>query len=478
MACCGRSVRQPAGLSGGPPHADATRIPTNPVSTTAAPTTAAPPGRLSRLVIALGTGTVFSYGTLYYAIAVLWPPIAADLGIGKSTLFGVVSASLLVNGLFAPRAGRWIDAHGGRRLMVGGAVVSAIAMLMLALAQGLAGYVAGWLVGGFAMSLTLYEAAFGTLAQHAGAAYRRALTALTLIGGFASTVFWPLSAWLLDAIGWRATFGVFAAMHLAICAPIYAWAIPPRRDNADDDGKGLSRTGPTVAASGSTPEHAVQSSAGCAPARTAAGGEQAPRAVPAAAAPAAPGRSPVSPRVFAWLSLAFAMLAFVMSAISTHLPAMLQARGLGLADAVLIGMAIGPMQVAGRIVDLVASARLDAFRTGYLAFASIVIGMALLVSGGPSVGAGILFAAFYGAGNGLQTIVKGMAVAELFGRDAYAGWLGRIGRWTLLTHAAAPFVVAALIGKGVDYARVPWLLLAASIVALVCFRIAIVSHRR
>ncbi len=421
----------------------------------AAPNPAAPPPlerrRLTRLVIALGVSTVVSYGTLYYAIAVLWPPIGVDLGIGKAALFGVVSASLLVSGLSAPHVGRWIDGIGGWPVMVGGSVLAAVAMGVLAIAQGFGGYVLGWVLAGFAMSLTLYEAAFGTLARHAGAAYRRALTALTLIGGFASTVFWPLTAYLLDAFGWRGTFGVFAALHILVCVPLHAWAIPRRR----------------------APRPALRAS-------PAPGGGRDPGGQDAAALqppPREPTPAP-SPRVFAWLAAAFALLAFIMSSISLHLMSLLQARGLGLADAVLVGMAIGPMQVAGRLVDLLAAARLDALRAGYLAFVAIVLGTATLAAGGASIGAGLIFAALYGAGNGLQTIVKGMSVAVLFGRDQYATWLGRLGRWSQLMHAGAPFLVASLLDAGIDYERIAWLLLIAAAAALGCFRLALVSHAR
>jgi len=180
------------------------------------------------LVGALGIAQIVSWGSLYYAIGVLGPPMRDELGVSELFLFGSFTAGLLVCGAIAPAAGRAIDRLGGSRVLSVGSVAGTLGMGVLAMANGPVVVVLGWAIAGASMAATLYDPAFATLSQHAGDKYRRAVTALTLLGGFASTVFWPLSKVLLDAFGWRATFGIYSALQLAVCLPIHAFVIPAR----------------------------------------------------------------------------------------------------------------------------------------------------------------------------------------------------------------------------------------------------------
>jgi len=346
---------------------------------------------LWRTVCALGVAQIISWGTLFYAIAVLGAAIARDLHVSEVVLFGAFTAGLFVSGIAAPAIGRHIDRHGGRAMLSFGSVTGAVACVVLAMSASAWQMVAGWLLAGMAMAACLYDPAFAALHRIAGSRYRRAVTVLTLFGGFASTVFWPLSQYLLDELGWRAAFLVYAALHVAVCLPLHL---------------------------------AFTTSAARAP------------AVPTrahAGVPPAPART-----TFAWLASALSLASFVAGALSAHLIGLLTTRGLGARDAVLIGSLIGPMQVAGRLMEMAYGSRVPARSMGYLAFGLLALALVLL----PFVGAAwilaLAFALLYGWSNGVMTIVRGTVPAELFGSHAYGALLGRLARPQFILRALAP----------------------------------------
>jgi MFS family permease len=190
---------------------------------------AAPVAFLWRRTCALGVAQIVSWGTLFYTIAVLGAAMRTDTGVSELWLFGSFTAGLFLSGIASPLVGREIDARGGRRVLVAGSVLAALASCVLGSAQGPVTVLAGWLLAGIAMAAALYDPVFATLHQMAGPSYRRSVTALTLFGGFASTVFWPLSQFLLDTLGWRDAFYVYAALQVLVCLPIHALAVPAGR---------------------------------------------------------------------------------------------------------------------------------------------------------------------------------------------------------------------------------------------------------
>jgi len=382
------------------------------------------------LVVALGTTQIVSWGQLFYSMAVLWPAISQDLGFSRTLTFTVISISLLVNGLMSPLAGRAIDVTNGRRMMCIGSLIAALGFLVLANANSLALYVLGWVFGGVAMSLTMYDPAFATLSQHAGDRYRRSMSAVTLIGGFAGTVFWPLTAWLLAQWGWRGVFYSFVVMQLLICLPLHWFLIPQRQQS--DDGK----SGPV-------------------------------------ASKAAPRATQTQARVYRWLVTAFCLHAYVMAVNAVHLLGILQGRGLSLNEAVAVGMVIGPMQVAGRIVDMSIGGGIAPRLLGTVALALMTAGMLLLAV--PDLGYTLAFlvAGLWGSGNGLVTIVKGVSIAQIFGRNDYGAWMGRLARWNYVVHSLAPASFAYLLSVGLGYDKVGWLLGLFTAAAMVCYFIAL-----
>ena len=388
---------------------------------------------LGARIAALGVAQVISWGTLFYTIAVLGAPMRAELGVGDMLLFGAFSAGLFVSGATSPLVGRLIDAGRSREVLAAGSIAGALALSVLALAQGPVSVCAGWILAGVAMALCLYDPAFATLHHISGAHYRRAVTALTLFGGFASTVFWPASQWLSEAAGWRATFAVYAVLHIVVCLPLHLAAIPRDARHVEPD--------------------------------------------PPPEAPDEAGVTAAVKRTFVWLAIALAGAAFIASAVSAHLIGLMTTAGISAADAVLIGALIGPMQVAGRVVEFSHGRLLRARTVGTLAFILLALACALLTQLHGLAAAAVGFAVLYGVSNGVMTIVRGTVPAELFGRREFGTLLGRLARPQLIARAVAP--VALTLAFPFDPSRTitAYLLGAGGLVALLAYQVAIRARR-
>jgi predicted MFS family arabinose efflux permease len=384
---------------------------------------------LGARIAALGVAQIVSWGTLFYTIAVLGAPMRAELGIGDMLLFGAFSAGLLISGAASPLVGRLIDAGRAREVLASGSLAGAVALAALALAQGPVSVCAGWMLAGVAMALCLYDPAFATLHHISGMHYRRAITALTLFGGFASTVFWPASQWLSDAAGWRATFGVYAALHIAVCLPLHLCAIPRGARHAEAEPPTEAQEGPHITAG--------------------------------------------IERTFRWLAIALAGAAFMASAVSAHLIGLMTTSGISAGDAVLIGALIGPMQVAGRVVEFSHGRRLHARTVGTLAFVLLAAALALLTQLHGLKAAAVGFALLYGISNGVMTIVRGTVPAELFGRREFGTLLGRLARPQLIARAVAPVTLTLAFPFDPTRAITVYLLAAGGVVSLLAYQIAI-----
>jgi predicted MFS family arabinose efflux permease len=387
---------------------------------------------LWRRVCALGVAQIVSWGTLYYTIAVLGAAMRSQLGVGDFLLFGSFTAGLLLSGMVSPWVGRQIDLRGGRRILAGGSLLGAAACAALAAAQGPATLLAGWLLAGVAMAGCLYDPAFATLHQIAGTRYRRAVTALTLFGGFASTVFWPLSQYLLDSAGWRVTFAVYAGLHLVVCLPLHLTSVP----------RGALPHAP-VARSEADPEECTRGGA-----------------------------------VYAWLATALSLAAFIGSAMAAHLIGLLTATGLSAREAVLVGSLIGPMQVAGRIVEFATGRHVRARVAGTLAFALMATSLAIFTQVHGVWIVALAFAIPYGWSNGVMTIVRGTVPAELFGTRGYGALLGRLAGPQFIVKAIAPVALSLLFAIDPQRVLTPWALLLMGLVALAAFRLAVRATTR
>ena len=337
------------------------------------------------LILALGVTQVAGYGALYYAFAVLAPEMTKSFGWAPEWTYGAFAAGLLTGGLAAPFAGRMIDRHGTRAMMSLGTVLAAASLYALSQAREPVSFFATMIALEIVSTLVLYDAAFTALTQAEGQGARRAISKLTLIGGFASTLFWPLTTALLSVYDWRAIYQIYALGYLVLCLPLHLVLLP-------------ARGGPkAVAAHADRPNDA----------------------------PAAYLVGVARTRAFVLLALAFSLQGFVMSAMSVHMLTMLQGLGLSAALAVGIGAMVGPSQVAGRLVEMLFGTSLEPTTTAWVSAALMPVGFALLLISGMTATLAGLFAIAYGVSMGLSSIVRGTVPLRLFGPAGYGAMLDR-----------------------------------------------------
>jgi MFS family permease len=360
---------------------------------------AAAGSRSWQLLVALGITQIVSWGSIYYAFALLLEPLQRDLGAGKSEIAGAFSAALLISGVCATWIGRTIDRLGGRWVMTLGSVAAVVLLAALSQVHSLPVLYLIWVGLGVAMAATLYEPAFVVIAQVHRLEYRRALTVLTLFGGFASTVFWPLTTLLIERYGWRQAVLWLAAINLLVCVPLHVGLLP-------------------------------RTSGALAPAPRAKSGTSRLRLW--------------ADRRFRALTLAFLAHYVVVSAIAAHLIALLLARGMSPAAAAGIGALIGPMQVAGRVVEFGASRWLTVGQVGRVAALAMPMSLLALLWAKTSVLWLTVFAVLFGAGNGAMTVIRGALPVEMYGRDNYGAIAGALATPGLLARAVGPIFAALL----------------------------------
>ena len=326
------------------------------------------------VVSIMGVIQIFAWGSSYYLLAVLAKPIAVDTGWPLTSVIGGLSLGLLVAGFVSPTVGRAIQKRGGQAILVGGAVVFALGLVGLAIAPNLSSYFAAWAVLGIGMASGLYDAAFATLGRLYGAAARGTITALTLIAGFSSTICWPLSAVLIEGLGWRKTCLAYAGLHLVIALPAYLLFLPQS---------------PAVTDEPQLYEGIV----------------------------AEETRAPQRPGLFVIVACSFMIGAAIRSVMSVHLLSILQAHGLSLSAAVSLGTLVGPSQIAARLYEVAIGHRFHPMWTFLTAGCLITVGIALLPLARPAVVFGIIL---YGGGVGMMTIARGTVPLALFHPSGYA----------------------------------------------------------
>jgi predicted MFS family arabinose efflux permease len=354
-----------------------------------------------RIVIpALGVTQIFAWGSTFYLLAVLAPLIARDTGWPYDLIVGGVSVGLLIAGLASPRVGRLIAHRGGRPVLAAGASLLAAGLLGIGLAPSIAWYLAGWVVIGFGMSAGLYDAAFATLGSTYGSQSRSAMTWVTLFGGFASTVCWPLSAFLAEHLGWRGACLVYATIQIAIALPVHLLALPRTRP-----------AGPDGAAKARTPVRLHQ-------------GEYV---------------------MFGLLAVVLTIGAAILSIMGTHLLPILMARGLDESAAVGLGAIVGPSQVGARVIEMLAGTRYHPVWTMVGSAVLVAIAASMLIFGLPILALAI---ALYGAGNGIGSVARGTVPLALFGPDRYPVLMGRLAFPLLMAMAIAPFLGGLAFQKG------------------------------
>lgn len=376
-----------------------------------------------RAVPVLGVTQILAWGALFYPPVLLMPLIAADRGWSLAFGMGGFSLALLTAGFVSPTVGGLIDRYGGHVVMTGGSLIGACGLFLLVHAGGRVEFLAVWMLLGVAIAASLYDPAFATLGRIFGAGARRAITALTLIGGFASTVSWPATQFLLGRTDWRGAYLVFAVLLAVVAAPLHAFALPRRRA-----------------------DHRAHSD-------------------PNAPLPSAP--LPARGWPFLLVAAGFALYAFVPSGLAAHLLAIFKRQGIDANSVVLIGALFGPAQVAARLCEFIFARKLHPLAIALGALGLMLCGFALLALAGFSVPVAIAFAVTFGAANGLITITRGAVPLALFGAAGYGRVLGRIAKPFMVMQALAPLVLAFVVERASDAAA---LTLAAgfTLAALIC----------
>jgi MFS family permease len=325
------------------------------------------------VVVALGSTQTLAWASSYYLPAILGAPIAQALGVAPSVFFGIFSGAMLLSSTLAPGVGRVIDRHGGRAVLAASNAVLAAGLATLGFAQGIGGLCVAWLILGVGTAMGLYTPAFAALTRLYGRDARGPITGITLFAGFASTIGWPVSAFMLAHYGWREACWVWAGINLLVCLPVNWLLLPtapvrpptPHRDAgvAVDDGPELQRGTMLV------------------------------------------------------LAFFFSATRFVSGSLAAHLPRLLEGAGASAVAAITAGALVGPAQVGARLFEFGVLRTFHPLIPARVAALLHPLGAACLAVLGP-VGINF-FAILHGAGNGMLTIANGTLPLALFGPNGY-----------------------------------------------------------
>ncbi|MCW5692094.1 MAG: MFS transporter [Pseudolabrys sp.] len=378
-----------------------------------------------RAVPVLGVTQILAWGGIYYTPVLIVPLIAREHGWSMSFAMGGFSFALLAAGLAAPYVGRSIDRYGGHVVMTIGSLLGALGLVLITVADNRIAYVAVWILLGIALSASLYDAAFASLGRIFSAAARRPITALTLAGGFASTVGWPATHFLSEAVGWRGTYLIYAGLLLVVAAPLHAFLLPRER----------------VEFSPPTPQP----------------GAKAPdRVLPARGLP------------FLLVAGGFAIYAFVPSGLAAHLLAIFTRAGIDGDTVVMIGALFGPAQVGARVIEFAFGRNMHPLWIARIALTALLAGFVMVGVFGIATPVAAAFAIIFGGANGLITIARGAVPLALFGAAGYGRLMGRLAFPFLMVQAAAPLVMAMVVDRASDAAALA-MASAFAAIGLICF---------
>jgi MFS family permease len=385
---------------------------------------AAPAGHDRRLVGWLSLGQLITWGSVFYTFALLMEPVERELGLTRAQSSLAFSLALLAEGALAYPVGRWIDKGHERWVMTGGSVLVGACLLLHSVVNSAATFYAVWLGLGAGLAATLYAPVFAIVTRRFPDDFRRAIITLTFLGGLASTVFIPLTAWLIQSLGWRHALWILAGFQLLVCAPLHAVVLrgaPPRTDSA------------------------------------------------APGAPAETHTAHLRSAPFLLIGVFAVGMMGVTAALPPHMISLLRGSGLSETWVIAIPASIGLIQVLGRLLLFFFEHHFDLHVANRVIPMLIPLGLAALMAGAGHPWAGVLFVVLYGLGNGMMTIVKGTAIAQYVSRDHVASLNGALGMPSAIARAIAPLLLGVLWTAEAGYASGLWVLLvmsAASVVAL------------
>jgi predicted MFS family arabinose efflux permease len=366
------------------------------------------PGKgIARVLVVLGIAQIIGWGTVGL-LAVIGRQVAADLHMSVAAAFAGVSVFYVVMGLYAPALAKPFTAFGARRVMICGTALAAPGFVLLAVSQGPVLYFAAWLILGMAGSATLSTAAYILLNEIAGSEAKSSIGALMLMTGLSSSIFWPITAFLSEGLGWRATSLIFAGAMVLVCLPLYAFGLPRREVRA---------------------------------------GEVTPSTAPAAEIDPVVRKS-----TFYLIVGAIALNAFVTFGMSAVLIELLKAEGLPPAEAIAFASALGVIQVSARGIDFVGGGRWDGITTGLVAGLALPVAMLLFMTGGGARWAAGAFILLYGLGSGALAVARATIPLTFYDKAAFARASSQIALpINLLSALSPPLLMGTLthFGSGV-----------------------------
>ena len=373
----------------------------------------------------LSLAQLITWGSVFYTFALLMEPVERELGLTRAESSLGFSLALLAEGLLAYPVGRLIDRGHERAVMAVGSLAVAAGLLLHSQIQSATGFYAAWMLLGCALAASLYNPVFAVVTRRYPHDYRRAIITLTFLGGLASTVFIPLSAWLIATLGWRHALWVLAALQLLVCLPIHAISL-----------------------------------------------RHAPKSVLVAAGATASPRAHLRSPPFLLIGLFVVLMMAVTAALPAHMISLLRENGLTEVWVIAIPASIGVVQVAGRLLLYFFEHHFDLHLANRLIPCLIPLGLTALLAGAGHPQAALLFVLLYGLGNGMLTIVKGTAIAQYVSREHVASLNGALGVPTALARALSPWLLGILWSPEAGYRHGLWLLLAVSCVAVLALLLA------
>ena len=385
-------------------------------------------GHDRRLVFWLSLAQLITWGSVFYGFALLLEPVEKELGLTRAQSSLAFSLALLAEGVLAYPVGRLIDRGYERAVMTGGSLLVVAGLAFHAQIRSVEGFYLAWVLLGVALAATLYTPVFAVVTRRFPQDFRRAIITLTFLGGLASSVFIPLTAWLIAAYGWRAALLVLAAVHLVVCVPLHFYCL---------------RHAPAKARVAQTTGHS-----------------------PAQLLRSAP---------FLLIAVFAVGMMGITAAIPPHLISLLRESGLQEAWVIAIPASIGVIQVVGRLLLFFFEHRFDLHLANRLIPFLIPLALGALIAGAASPVAGVLFVLLYGLGNGMLTIVKGTAVAQYVSREHVASLNGALGLPQAIARAIAPLLLGLMWTRETGYR---WGLVVLLVVAVVCAVALVLAQRR
>jgi MFS family permease len=384
---------------------------------------------LGPFAVWLSWAQLITWGSVFYTFSLLMGPVERELGLSRAEVSLAFSLALLADGLMAYPIGRWIDQGHERKVMTWGSAWVGACLLAHSFIESLSGFYAVWVCLGLGMSATLYAPVFAVVTRRFPNDFRRAIIIMTFLGGLASTVFFPLSSWLIQSLGWRHALWVLALMQWLICVPLHAWFLRGAQKNAS-----------ASVANQLPPSASPISDASNQPTKSAMGAHL--------------KRAPF------WLLAGFMWLtAVVSSALPAHMVSLLEEAHLSPAWVIAIPASIGVIQVLGRFLLFLFEKHLDVHAANKWIPCLVPLGLVFLVTGGLAPWAALLFVTFYGLGNGLNTIVKGTAMAQYVSREHVGQLNGLLGLPLAMGRAVAPWALGLMWTPEAGYTTgLRWLL--------------------